>query len=660
PRHKFVHGIRAYRTVEEIPDDVDLAIIMVPRDAVMSVINGCGRKKVKGVVVVTAGYREIGKEGEILEDELIRVVRSYKMRMIGPNCFGVMNMSQDVRMNATFTAYDPTPGPIGFVSQSGGLGEILIDRAEREGLGMAQFASIGNRADVTGTDILKYWEDEEEIKAIFLYLENIGDPREFGKMARRISRLKPIITLKAGRTSRGAVAASSHTGALADEDAANQAIFEQYGVIRVNSLETLFQVGALLVNQPPSRGRNVAVITNAGGPGILATDALISQGLNIPEISDEGKAKLKKVLRPECSLRNPIDVIASGGKDEYRAALEVAFEQEDIDSVIVLFIPVIMVDALEVAEVIAEFSARWQKPIQVVWLARGKIHGLEAEQCLRKRLIPMYEMPVDAAQALILSVNYYEWKNKSVGKEIIFKVEHPKARGILKTAQSENRTSLTDIEAMKLVGAYGISTVPTIYANSRDEALGAAQKIGYPVVLKASRPGLMHKTDVGGVILDIHDPTGLMDAWNRIDENLTAHNLREGSRFLIQPMVDIGGEGIECVLGLRNLKKYGPMIMFGLGGIYIEILKAVGFRMVPLTNEDARELVMQSPAWPILAGARGKKPIDLDKLVENILRLGQLASDNPEISEVDLNPFVIYPDGAKNIALDQVVVILGK
>jgi acetyltransferase len=295
--------------------------------------------------------------------------------------------------------------------------------------------------------------------------------------------------------------------------------------------------------------------------------------------------------------------------------------------------------------------------MQVVWLTRGKFRGEEAERHLRERLIPMYEMPIDAARALGKVVSYYEWREKPVGDEVTYKVNLPEVRTIVKTALAENRTSLEDQECMRILDAYSLPTLKSDRIQTRDEALDAAQKIGYPVVLKASRLGLMHKTDVGGVELDIADPTKLMEAWNRIDENLKKHNLREGASFLVQPMVLISDGGVECVLGLKNLKKYGPMIMFGLGGIFIEIMKAVGFRMVPLTDQDAKELVVQSPGWPILAGARGKPPIDLDTLVEQILRIGQLAWENPEISEIDLNPFIVFPDGKKNVALDQVIVV---
>ncbi len=659
PKHRYVHGIRAYATVEEIPDEVDLAVILVNRAVVPEVIDECGRKGVKGVVVVTAGYKEIGPEGAELEKKLTEQVRSYGMRMVGPNCFGVMNTDPQIQMNATFTAYKPTAGKVGFISQSGGLGEILIDRAEREGLGMAQFASVGNKAEVDGNDILEYWKNEDRVEAILLYLENIGSPRRFSRLAQEISRTKPIVTLKAGITARGQAAASSHTGALADEEAANRAIFEQYGVVSVPSVERLFQVGSLLVNQPPPKGRNVCVITNAGGPAILQTDALIGAGLNLVDITEKNRKRLRKVLRPECSLRNPIDLIASGGREQYRAALEAAFDQEDIHSVVVMFIPVVMIDAMEVAEVIAEFAERKEKPMQVVWLASGKLHGDEAEQYLRKRKIPMYEMPLDAASALKHVTEYWEWRKKPSGKVIRHRVQVEKARELLSCSREFGESALDDHDAMELLQLYKIPTLKTLNVQTRDEALEAAQEIGYPLVLKASRPGLLHKTDVGGVELDIPGPTELMEAWGRVDKNLKAHGLRDGTSFLIQPMVHSEEEGgVECVIGLRNLKKYGPMIMFGLGGIYVEIMKAVNFRMVPITDEDARELVMQSPGWPILAGARGRPAADVDAIIDSITRLGQLAWENPEIAEIDLNPFIVFPDGSKNIALDQVVVLM--
>ena len=657
PKHKFVHGIRAYPSVEDIPDEIDLAIIIVPKEIVPNVVDQCGRKGVKGLIVITAGFKEIGADGQMLELELVKQVKSYGMRMIGPNCFGVMNLNPDIQMNATFTAYTPTRGELGFISQSGALGEILIDRAEREGLGMSMFSSVGNKADINGNEILEYWEDDDSIKAILLYLENIGSPRRFSELAREISRKKPIITLKAGVTQRGAAAASSHTGALADQEAANTAIFEQYGVISVSSVDRLFEVSSILINHPPIKGRNVCVITNAGGPAILQTDALITLDMNVPDISEKNKAKLRKVLRPEASLRNPIDLIASGGPDQYRAALEAAFSQDDIHSVITMFIPVVMIDAMSIAEVIAEFNDRREKPMLVVWLASGKIRGEEAEHFLLSKKIPIFEMPLDAARALQLACTYYEWLAKPIGKIVHHKVKIEDARKIIHCTLDEGRTALADHDAMDLLDIYKIPTLKSIKVNTRDEALEAASKLCYPVVLKASKVGLMHKSDFGGVELGIEDPTQLMDAYTRIDHNLKAHKLREGASFLVQPMIGSEGDAIECVLGLQNLKKYGPMVMFGMGGIYVEILKAVGFRMVPMTDEDARELIMTSPAWPILKGARGKPGIEVEAVVDAILRLSQLAWENPEILSIDLNPFMAFPDGSKNVALDQVIML---
>ncbi|HEX9744201.1 MAG TPA: acetate--CoA ligase family protein, partial [bacterium] len=610
PSHDYVHGIRAYKTIEDIPDHIDLAVILVPKKFVLDVLDQCGRKGVKGVVLITAGYKETGHDGAQEEKEIVEKIREYGMRMIGPNCFGVMNTDPKVQMNATFTAYEPTPGKVGFISQSGGLGEILIDRAQRVGLGMAQFASIGNKADVKGDEILDYWENDERIKAILLYLENIGNPRRFGTIAASISRVKPIITLKAGRTERGAKAASSHTGALADEDAANIAIFEQYGVIQVDSVETLFQTGSLLVNQPEIKGRNVLVVTNAGGPGILATDALITHGMQIPELCDNEIQRLETELRPECSIRNPIDVIASGGPEEYKKAIEAGMNDDNIHAIFVLFIPVIMVDAEEVARVIGEFSDMKKKPIQVVWLTRGRYRGEDAENYLREKLVPLYEMPLDAARALGLATSYYEWRRKPVGEFPEFDIDISKAKAITESVYQAGRTAFNDKEAIELFRFYGLPTLRSERIKTRDQALETAQDIGYPVVLKASVTGLLHKTEVGGVELDIKDPTELMDAFSRINANLKSHNYTEDVEFLVQPMMNLDEGGVECVLGLRNLEKYGPMIMFGMGGIYIEILKAVSFRMVPMTDMDAAEMVKTSPGWPILAGARGRKPID--------------------------------------------------
>ena len=657
PKYEFVHGIKSYHSITEIPDPVDLAIIMVPRVAVFPVVERCGAKGVRGLIVITAGFKEIGEIGSEHENRLLDIVKGYGMRMIGPNCFGCMNTSPDVSMNATFSAYAPLPGSVGFMSQSGGLGEILIDRSEREALGMAQFASIGNKADIGGNDLLAYWENDPNIKAILMYLENLGDPRLFGRLARRISRSKPLIALKAGRTARGAAAASSHTGALADQDAANTALFEQYGVIQVESVETLFKVGSLLVNQPLPKGRNVAVITNAGGPGILMTDGLVSNGLNVPELSPENQVKINQVLREECSAKNPIDVIASGGPVEYRAALDVVYNDDNIHAVVILFIPVVMIDAMEIATLIVEYAIKGVKPIQVVWLAKGKLRGEEAETILRNDNVPLYEMPLDAAEALALACHYSEWLGKPVGSEPDFAVDTTSARTIIENVITDGRNSLSDKECNDLLKIYGLPIISSRWVENLDAAKESADKLGYPVVLKASKIGLHHKTDIGVVELDIDGPDELALAYKKIVSNLKKHKLIDEASILVQPMISTKEGGVECVLGLKNLKKYGPMLMFGIGGIFIEIIKAVEFRMVPLTDVDARELITTSAAWPILKGARGRPAVNIDALIDNILRLGQLASEIPEITEIDLNPFIAFPDGQRNVALDQVIVI---
>jgi acetyltransferase len=387
------------------------------------------------------------------------------------------------------------------------------------------------------------------------------------------------------------------------------------------------------------------------------TDALISNGLFVPEIPIEEQAKLRALLRPEASVHNPIDVIASGGPNEYRASLETVYNDDNFHSVVVLFIPVTLIDAYEVAEVLVEFAKKGKKPIQVVWLARGKVRGDEAEALLRKELVPMYEMPLEAAEALVHATQYNEWLEKPVGREPKFSVDNQSVRTLIENVITEGRRSLSDRECFDLLKYYQLPTLPGRWVDTVDEALVAAKELSWPVVLKASRIGLMHKTDIGGVELDIDSPEELTAAFDKITANLIKHNLMDGSRFLVQPMVRVKDGAVECVLGLRNLKKYGPMIMFGIGGIFVEILKAVEFRVVPLTDTDARELVMKGPAWPILKGVRGRPPVDVDALVENILRLAQLANEVPEISEVDLNPLVAYPNGSENVVLDQIIIL---
>jgi len=656
-KREVVHCIPAYPSVDAIPGPVDLAVLMVPVEQVPEVVEACGRKGVRGLVIITAGFREIGPEGAAREQRLVEQCAKYGMRFIGPNCFGVINNSPDVRLNATFSANPPTPGRVAFMSQSGALGEILLDKANQLGLGVARFASLGNKTDVSAMHLLEYWEDDPDVDLFLLYIESIGHARRFAEQARRIIAKKPLVTLKAGSSVRGAIAASSHTGALGNEERANEALFRQFGVTMAHNLEQLFQIGYALTRQPLPSGAGVGIVTNAGGPGILATDACTTAGLEVPELDAEIQGRLRAALRSECSAHNPIDVIASGGHEEYRLAMDAVMADPALHSIIVCFVPTIALDAYLVAEVIREYSDRGEKPIHVVWLTRGHIRGAEAVALLKEGGVPLYEFPFQVAEVIEAARAYGEWRDRVSLETPTCPVE-PAARervqAVLSRVRAEDRHELVDAEAQEVLGAYGIPFASTRLVSSPAEALRAAQELGYPVALKASAPGLLHKTDVGGVVLGIADADALAEACAEVAANVQRAKPEVRPRFLVQPMVE-GGH--ELVLGVRLLPAYGHLIMFGLGGIFVELLQAVTFGIAPLTPGDARDMIESSPASKILEGYRGAAGGDVDALVDTLCRLSWLVFENPEIAEVDINPFRAFDDASRNAALDQVVVL---
>ena len=657
PKRAVIHGIPAYKSVEDVPGPVDLAILLIPVHKTPEIIESCGRKGVKGLVIITAGFREIGGEGIEREKKLHEQCKKYGIRFIGPNCFGVINTNPAVRLNGTFSANNPLPGVAAFMSQSGALGEVLMDRANQVGLGISRFASLGNKTDVSAVDLIELWENDDDVKLYLLYIESIGHGRRFAEMSRRILVKKPLVALKAGRTERGALAAASHTGALANERLADEALFRQFGVIQVNNLDEMFHTAYALLNQPLPKGPGIGVVTNAGGPGILVTDACITAGLEVPELSSQVQDKLNNQLRIECSTHNPIDVIASGGPEEYRVALEAVMEADNIHSIIVVFVPNVVMDALETAKVIREFSDRKQKPIHVVPMIKGHIHGEEAEACLKEGGIPLYSFPYQVAKVIDSTLFYREWKEHTAKQELVCNVsieKRNKALQVITKCKNETRVELTDTEARKLLSSYDIPIVETADASTISELSQAAERVGYPVVLKSNHPGLLHKTDIGGVELNITNAEELKKAKKRIEDKIFKTKQIKVNNFTLQPMV-LGGH--ELILGVRFMSAYGHLIMFGLGGIFVELTKAVTFGIAPLTRTDALSMIEQSPAHKLLTGFRGKSGSDIEIIVDTLCNLSFLAFEHPEIAEIDINPFLVFDKSSKNVALDQLIVL---
>ena len=646
PSAKFIHSMKSYRSVLEIPDDVDLAVIVVPSELVPMVIDDCGRKGVKGLVMITAGYSEIGEEGRKLEQALLKQIKQYGMRMVGPNCMGIINTDPEYRINATFASAKPQAGDIGFISQSGALGNAILEHATEIHLGLSMFVSIGNKADLSGNDMLEYWENDDSVKLILMYLESFGNPRNFTPLARRITKKKPIIAVKSGRTMAGAKAASSHTGALAGMDVATDALFEAAGVLRVNTVEELFDLAQAFAYQPIPKGNRIAIMSNAGGPGIMAVDACVNQGLEVAKISDGTIKELRKILSEKASFSNPLDMIASADEVTYRKVLTLLVQDNENDAIIVIFVHPITIDAREVAMAIVDVHKKHpKKPILCCFMGRDT-EGSGIDE-LRRNHLPVYLFPESAALSLSAMVRYGRIKSRPLGEVVRFDdVDREAADAIIRGASNDGHEWMNDREVQGLLSAYRIPLVTAQNVTTITKALEAAETVGYPVVLKAISPDLIHKTDMGGVHIDIRSPNELRKVFNEMKERLKG---KKDLSFLIQKMVK-GGR--ETVMGMVTDPIFGPLVMFGLGGIFVEVLKDVSFRIHPLTDRDANEMIQQLRGAKFLTGFRGEPPVHREKLVEVLLRMSQMIGDYDCIREMDINPFMAFANADDCVAVD--------
>jgi acetyltransferase len=634
PQADAVGSMKCYASVLDIPDEVDLAVVTVPRERALEVVEQCGKKGVRGLVMITAGFKEVGGRGARLESDLGRRLKRYGMRMVGPNCMGVINTEPQVRLNATFAASLPPRGSVGFVSQSGALGEAILADAVQSGLGVAMFVSMGNKTDISGNDLLEYWEDNPDIQTILLYLESFGNPRRFTQIARRITRKKPVIVVKAGRTAAGAQAASSHTGSLVELDVAAESLLEQCGVLRVSSMEELFVQAGALANQPLPAGSRVAIVTNAGGPGILCTDACIGHGLTMADLSPRTRRALQRALPPEASTRNPVDMIASADAERYRAALDLVKKDGGVDGIVAIFVSPIMIDAYEVARAVAG-AADGSKPVLCVFM--GKQRSEEGVQELRRHRVPVYRFPEEAASAMAAMARYRTLRDLPVGKIVSFEVDRDRTRRALARARRAGRTALTPAEVQDVLLSYGFPLVPAQIASTPAEAMAAARELGYPVVLKAVSGRISHKSDVGGVKVDLRTADEVGAAYDELVSRLRRRDPQ--LKVLVQRMVR-GGR--EVILGMAREPSFGPILMFGLGGIFVEVLRDVAVRIHPITDLEARAMIERVKGYPLLAGARGEPPVAVARIEEGLLRLSQLVSDfEDELAELDLNPFII-------------------
>jgi acetyl coenzyme A synthetase (ADP forming)-like protein len=652
PKADFIHSIKAFPTVSAIPDPVDLAIIVVPRQEVPAVVADCGKKGVKGLVVITAGFSETGEEGRRLEVELNQTVERYGMRMIGPNCMGIINADPEVQMDATFAPTLPLSGHIAFMSQSGALGVAILNMARQLDIGFSIFVSMGNKANVSGDDLLLYLEDDPNTELILMYLESFGNPRQFMPIARRISKRKPILVVKSGRTLAGARAASSHTGALVARqgmDIALDALLEQTGVIRVNTVEELFDLALGFSKNPVPRGNRLGILTNAGGPAIMATDTAISLGLTMGKLSERTRTALRRLLPAEASIQNPVDMTPKPDRTKYEACARLMLEDEGIDSLLVVSVPPIMVSAMDIISGIEELRRQFPKPILgVVMAPEGFFQELNEQ---RPNHMAIYHFPESAVRALAAMERYRQWREQPVGEVRHYEADQRAAETLLDEVRREGRNQLTAPEALSLLECYGLPVARSRVAASPDAVAALASELSFPVVLKAIAPDIVHKTEVGGVVTDIRTPEELISAARQMNEEVSAHRQDASPplRFQLQEFVR-GGR--EVIIGMTQDPSLGPLIMFGLGGVYVETLKDVVFRVPPLTDLDAQEMIRQIRGYPLLEGVRGEAPIDLKALAEMLQRFSQLVEDLPEIAEIEINPFLVFPDVAEFRAVD--------
>ena len=645
PKAEVVHSMHCYRSLASIPGPVDLAVVVVPAAGVLKVARECARKKVRGMVVVSAGFREIGPNGAALEAELRRLVKRAGIRLVGPNCMGILNTEDGVRLNASFAATTPTPGPVAFVSQSGALGEAILSDAKEVGIGIRMFASVGNSADVGADQLCEYWAEDEGVSLILLYLESFGDPARFKAVAERLRGRKPIIAVKSGRTAAGARAAGSHTGSVAGEDRAVDTFLMQCGVLRAESLREMFSFAEALLHQPRPKGARVGVVTNAGGPGILATDALEGRGLKLAELAPSTRKALSRLLPPEASVQNPVDLIASADEHRYRKAVRTVVRDRNVDILIVLFVSPIMIDAHAVALAIIEETRDSGKP--VVTCVMGRKGGDEAVRTLKEAGIPVYRFPEEAAQTVAGMIRYAELAEEPAGRPKRFEVDRRKAARILAKAGSRGGGWLESEEVRRLLGIYGIPFVPTRIAGSPAEALAAAHDLGYPVVVKAAAKDLVHKSDCGGVRIDLHGGDEVFEAALSLERALAGRVV--DLRFEVQRMAP--GHR-ELLLGFTRDSKFGPLLAVGLGGVHVEVLRDIAIRVGPLSDADPAAMLDDLRGAPLLGPYRGEAPIDRALVEECLLRLNQLAFDFPEIAELDLNPFMAAPRGVPSYAVD--------
>ncbi|MCM8830245.1 MAG: acetate--CoA ligase [Candidatus Omnitrophica bacterium] len=639
-------NLKSYKSISEVPTPPELAIIVIPAKFVPDVAEECGKKGVKGLIVISAGFKEAGEEGKKREELLTEIVKKYKMRMIGPNCLGVIDPINN--LNASFAIEIPPKGKISFITQSGALGTAVLDWAVKEDIGLSKFVSFGNMADISETDLIEYFGKDPDTSVILLYMEGLKDGKKFIEIARKLAMKKPIIMVKAGKSAAGSKAVSSHTGSLAGSENAYNAALKQAGVIRANSVQELFDYAMAFSSQPEPKGRNVAVVTNAGGPAVMATDAIEAEGLRPALISEKTKALLREFLPPSANINNPVDILGDGLADRYKKAMDVVLADENVDAVVAILTPQVVTQVSESAEQISEAAKKHKKPVVASFMGGKRVE--EGIEILMKRGVPNYPFPERAVSSIRAMVNYKEWKEKKKGEIKIFDVDKGKVEKIIESLKSSGRKTAGDIEGREVLASYGINTVNSFLTKNISECKRYFKKIGSPVVMKLVSPDILHKTEAGGVKVGIDSFKGAETAFKEIIESAKRYKkdaVIEGVQ--LQPFIQ---GGTEVIVGVNKDPQFGHILMFGLGGIYVELIKDVSFRVIPVTDIDAGEMVEEIKTAKMLKGFRNIPERDINAIKNVLLRVSQLCMDFPEIEEMDINPLIVLEKGKGTIAVD--------
>lgn len=650
PKVNEILGLQCYPDIFSVPDPVDLAVIVLPAPAIPEVVEACGRRGIQAVTIISGGFKEIGSGGASLEQQILEIAKRYPMRLIGPNCVGTLDLYTG--LNTTFIQGVPAKGGIGFVSQSGAVGGGVVDYIRNRKVGFSIFASLGNEADVTEADVIEYLGKDPNTKVIAAYVEMITDGRRFINVAASITPHKPIVLLKAGRTSAGARAVSSHTGSLAGSYAAYQAAFQQAGVLEVDSVADLLDLTQALDTQPVLTGNRVAIITNSGGPAALASDTLATHGLQITNLSEPTLIALRQHLNPAAQVSNPVDMLGGAEPPEYSLALEKTLADPNVDAVIVILVPQALVNPAQVAEAVCKGYKDSHKPVITCFMGEWSVG--EARDILHAHGVPMYVFPESTGRVLGGMLSWAKWRNRSVEPSVTpVNLDQSAAKTILAANHSSN--VLGEVRTRPLLEAYGIAVIAGEFASSAAQAATIAQKIGFPVVMKIVSPEILHKSDLGGIRLGLKDAVSVNTAYSEMLVEI-ASRMPEAhlEGVLIEAMAP---RGQEVIVGMRRDPNFGPLMMFGLGGVYVELFEDVSFRVAPFSRQDAYLMVEQTRAGRLLTGFRGQPKADLEAVVDTILRLSQLAIDFPEIEEIEINPLLVMPQGHGALALDGRVIL---